>query len=405
MKTIFQINAVVNSGSTGRIAEEIGRLAMDCEWDSYIAYGRWANVSQSKLIHIGNRLDVYVHGFISRFFDKHGFGSVRATKRLIKQIEKINPSVVHLHNIHGYYVNMEILFNYLSASGVPVVWTLHDCWTMTGHCSYFTFIGCERWKSGCFDCPQLKSYPASFFADRSKQNYQDKERFFNMITNLTLVPVSNWLASITKESFLRNNNIVRIYNGIDTEVFSPKANGLEVKKRLCIETKFMILGVASVWSKRKGLDDFIQLRSRLTDEYSIVLVGLSKKQILNLPNGVIGISSTENTAQLADLYSAADVFLNPTWEDNFPTTNLEALASGTPIITYCTGGSVEAVINEIGYIVKQGDIQGLADMVEVVRKKTKAFYSENCRSCATTFFRKEDRYAEYIQLYEKIINQ
>lgn len=405
MKTIFQINSVVNSGSTGRIAEEIGSLAMDKGWNSYIAYGRWANVSQSKLIRIGNWWDIYMHGFVSRFFDRHGFASVNPTIRLIEQIQAIKPDIVHLHNIHGYYINIKMLFDYLSLSRIPVVWTLHDCWAITGHCAYFTFIGCERWKSGCFDCPQLNSYPRSLIMDKSKRNYQDKKLIFNSIKDLTLVPVSNWLVDIVSQSFLKHNDTLRIYNGINTDVFSPKSNGEETKRRLGIETKFMIIGVASVWSNRKGLNDFIRLNSKLSTEYSIVLVGLSKKQIQNLPNGIIGISRTENTVQLAELYSAADVFINPTWEDNFPTTNLEALAAGTPIITYRTGGSVEAIVSKTGFIVDQGDIQGLIDVIETIRIRTKVFYSENCRRYAIKNFRKEDRYADYIQLYEDIIKK
>ena len=236
-ETLLQINTVVNTGSTGRIAEEIGQTALAAGWRSVIAYGRAPHrpsasaygraphrPSASDLIRIGNDWDVRLHGLRSRVFDDHGFGSRRATEAFIREAEKLNPTVVHLHNLHGYYLNIDVLFRWLARSGVPVVWTLHDCWPFTGHCAHFTFAGCARWKTGCFSCPQTRSYPSSFLFDRSRRNWERKRELFSAVKNLTLVPVSDWLAGLTKESFLGNKKIVRIFNGTDTETFSPKSS-------------------------------------------------------------------------------------------------------------------------------------------------------------------------------------
>jgi putative colanic acid biosynthesis glycosyltransferase len=221
MKKLLQINSVINSGSTGRIAEEIGQTAIDTGWESYIAYGRNERPSSSKLIKIGTDKDIKLHGLQTRLFDRHGLGSKGATTDFIRQIEKIGPDIVHLHNIHGYYINMEVLFHYLKKVNIPVVWTFHDCWPITGHCSHFTFVGCEKWKTQCYNCPQKTGYPASYLIDRSKKNFILKKELFNSLSNLTLVPVSQWLSGILKESFLQNYSIKVINNGVNTEVFRP----------------------------------------------------------------------------------------------------------------------------------------------------------------------------------------
>jgi glycosyltransferase involved in cell wall biosynthesis len=407
MKILLQINAYINSGSTGRIAEEIGQLAVDNGWESYIAYARNDRMSQSKKIKIGNKFDIYWHVLMTRLFDRHGLCSNNATNKLIKQIKQINPDIIHLHNIHGYYLNYKILFHYLKESGIPVVWTLHDCWTFTGHCVYFTYMKCDKWKDHCFNCPQKKTYPSGLFIDRSRKNYIEKKKSFLSIGNkLTLVPVSDWLAGLCSQSFFRNVSIKRIHNGIDINTFKPlsEKEKMEIFNKYNITTRFFISGVANVWSARKGLNDFIKLRSILSEEYSILLVGLSKKQILSLPQGIIGLSKTEHIDELAKIYASSEVFINPTWEDNFPTTNLEALSCGTPVITYNTGGSIEAVIEETGFIVEQGDIQGLKNAIEKIKKNGKIKYSLACRKRALDFFRKEDKYIEYIQLYEKLLS-
>lgn len=401
-KTLLQINSVVNTGSTGRIAEEIGQTAIAAGWRSVIAYGRNPRPSKSELIRIGNDWDVRLHGLRSRVFDDHGFGSRKATEAFIRKAEKLAPSVVHLHNLHGYYLNIEVLFRWLAQSGVPVVWTLHDCWAFTGHCGYYTLAGCGRWRTGCFSCPQKIGYPSSFVFDRSRKNWEQKRELFSSVKNLTLVPVSDWLAGEVRQSFLGGKKIVRIYNGADTETFSPKPTAA-VREKYGLGDRFVALGCASIWGERKGLADFLRLRERVPEnELAIVLVGLSEKQIASLPPGVVGIRRTESVAALAELYSAADLFFNPTYEDNFPTVNIEALACGTPVCTYRTGGSPEAVDEAAGFVVEQGDVDGVLSAIAEIRSRGKAAFSSVCRARALACFNKRERWADYLALYESV---
>ncbi|MGC9151640.1 MAG: glycosyltransferase [Microbacter sp.] len=402
-KILFQINTVGNSGSHGQIAEAIGNLAMEHGWISYIAYARRPRASKSKLIKIGTKWDIGMHVFQTRLFDRHGFASRRATKILIKRIKAIQPDIIHLHNIHGYYLNIELLFEYLSFANIPVIWTLHDCWPITGHCSHFDFIGCDKWKTGCFECPQKNRYPKSILFDRSRKNYQQKKEFFTSIPNLTIVPVSKWLGNVVKQSFLRKKAVRVIYNGIDTTLFVP-LDVNKMKSKLRLEGKFIILGVASVWDDRKGLNDFVRLSQLLDSQYQIVLVGLTQQQIKKLPHTIIGISKIESTNQLVKYYSGANVFLNPTLEDTFPTTNLESLACGTPVITYKAGGSPEAIDSTTGIIVEKGDIHGIVNAIKMIHSKGKSFYSSACRERAVQFFSKEDRFEEYIDLYNELLH-
>lgn len=404
MKKLLQISIEVNSGSVGRITEQIGQKAMDCGWESYITYARNNLPSKSRLIKIGSLYDVYVHGILTRITDKHAFYSTCATKKLIEQIEEIEPDIIHLHHLHGYYINIKVLFDYLSSLNIPVVWTFHDCWSFTGHCAHFEYVDCNKWLTCCYKCPQKKEYPASLLIDRSKKNYQDKKELFNSVNNMIIVPVSYWLGNLVKQSFLKKYPIHVIHNGIDTEVFKPSININQIKIKFNLTNEFVILGVASTWSQRKGILDFIRLNDALSQDEVIILVGLSKKQIKNLPSNIIGIERTENVQQLADLYSIADVFVNSTYEDTFPTTNLEALACGTPIITYRTGGSVESVSTETGFVVEKGDINGILQAVKVIKQKGKDYYQSNCRKRAENNYNREDKFSEYIKLYDDLLS-
>lgn len=402
MKSLLQINSVANAGSTGRIAEDIGNLLIENGWNSFIAYGRMANPSKSNLIRIGTKWDVYWHVIKTRLFDKHGFGSKRATRVFICQIEKIKPDIIHLHNIHGYYLNIELLFDYLKAKAIPVVWTLHDCWSFTGHCTYFSYIGCEKWKTECNKCPQIHDYPGSLFVDQSKPNFKNKKKIFTSYKNITLVPVSKWLGDLTANSFFNGSSIQVINNGIDLRIFKPESAS-DLKTRMDIAQKFVILGVAHIWTERKGLADFLKLSTNLKEDEIIILIGLTKDIIAKLPFNIIGLEKTESVAELAGLYSIANVFVNPTHEDNFPTTNLEALACGTPVITYKTGGSPEAVDNNTGFVVEQGDVNGLVNAISIVKKLGKSHFRAACRKRAEKLFDKNDRYADYIKLYNELL--
>ena len=400
---LLQINVTANSGSTGRIAEGIGLSVQEAGHESWIAWGRYANPSRSHLIRIGRTADYLEHGIESRIFDNHGLASRFATKQLLRQIETIRPDVVHLHNIHGYFLNYPLLFDFLKQQDIPAVWTLHDCWPFTGHCAYFIASGCERWKTGCHDCPQKKTYPASYIFDRSKKNYDLKKHYFSNLERLYIVSVSRWLDRLVEESYLQNHYHTVIRNGIDTKIFSPSPERFAIRHHLHIaDDETMLLGVAAVWSKRKGLSDFVELNKLLTARQKIVLIGLSDKQKAELSADVIGISHTESVEQLANLYSAADLFLNLTYEDNYPTTNLEAISCGTPCLTYQTGGSPEAVTPQTGFVVPTGDLSAVAGAIREVEKKTKESYSAVCRKHALAHFRQEDRFQEYMDLYSKI---
>lgn len=399
---LLQINSIINSGSTGRIAEEIGQLVIANGWESYIAFGRNERESKSQKIKIGNTFDIYWHVLMTRIFDGHGLASVSATKNLVKQMEQIKPDIIHLHNIHGYFLNICVLFDYLSKVNIPIVWTLHDCWAFTGHCSHYDYVGCKKWITGCYACPQKGAYPASKRLDRSRRNYELKRQLFTSVKDMTIVPVSYWLGEQVKNSYLNKYPVRVIQNGIDIDLFSLKSNTESIKKKYNVQDKFVILGVASTWGARKGLNDFIVLNDLIDKNiYTVIMVGLSKKQIKALPKTIIAIERTENMAELACLYSAAGVFVNPTYEDTFPTTNLESLACGTPVITYRTGGSVESVSPDVGIIVEKGDIHGLLDAINHVAAKGKAVYSGNCRNHSVKNFRKEDRFTAYLRLYNE----
>ena len=402
MKKLLQINSVVNSGSTGRIAEEIAQTAITSDWESFIAYGRNERPSVSNLIRIGNNLDIKMHGLQTRLLDRHGLGSKTSTSEFLQQIDNIKPDIIHLHNIHGYYINIEVLFHYLKKVNVPVVWTFHDCWPITGHCSHFMFVNCNKWKTECYECPQKTRYPASYFIDRSKKNYILKKEMFNSLSNLTLVPVSQWLSGILKESFLQKYPIKVINNGINTDVFKP-SRCTNFRFKHSFEKKFILLGVASIWDERKGLKDFIELSKLLNSDYQIVLVGLTNKQIKQLPENILGIERTESVDALADIYATSDAFINPTYEDTFPTTNLESQACGTPVITYKTGGSPEAIDESTGIVVEQGNINKLVEAINLIKENGKQYYSDACVNRAQRLYKKEDRYKEYIDLYESLI--
>ncbi len=401
---ILQISSRINTGSVGRIAGHIGEKVIDNNGLSFIVYARNNLPSKSTVIKIGTKLDIYKHVLQTRLFDNHSFSSKNATKKLIDHITKINPDIIHLHNLHGYYINIDILFKYLKTRKRPVIWTLHDCWPFTGRCAHFEFVNCEKWKTECYNCPQLHEYPKALFFDKSSFNYNRKKEIFNGVENLTIVPVSYWLGNLVKESFLKDYPIRVIQNGIDIDVFKPNVLSYKTRSKYNITKPFMILGVASNWNGRKGLKYFIELNDMLPSDAIIVLVGISQKQRNALPSSMVGILRTENLAELANLYSAADVFVNPTLEDTFPTTNLEALACGTPVITFETGGSVESVCDDTGFVVPKTDVGALCRKVVIIKDKGKAVYSENCRRKAEELYDRNKKFNEYINLYKTLLN-
>lgn len=404
MKRLLQINITANWGSHGKIAEGIGRLAMDHGWESVIAYGRWSNPSQSRLYHIGSMMDERWHCMAARLLDNQGLMSRGATARLIAFINNYRPSLIHLHNIHGYYLHYPMLFEYLSQAGIPVVWTLHDCWPFTGHCANYIYADCEKWQTHCHHCPQIGTYPKSYFMDRSARNYDLKRTAFTSVPRLTIVPVCQWLKGEVARSFLKDLPTHLIYNGIDLDVFRPSADKETVKKKYGISAdKHLILGVASNWY-RKGLEDFFLLRRSLPDDYAVAVVGLNRAEEEKARrHGLIGIRRTGNVGELTSLYTLADVYCNPTWEDNFPTTNLEAMACGTPVVAYRTGGCPEAITSETGIVVDRGDVEGMARAIRAIVDDGADRYERACRQHIEANYDQKQRFAEYLHLYESMI--
>ncbi len=400
---LLQINVSANWGSHGKIAEGIGEIAMSNGWESYIAFGRFANASQSKLIKIGNEWEQRLHGLATRLFDRHGLASAKATTELVKSIEKINPDIIHLHNVHGYYLNYPVLFKYLSQSGIPVVWTLHDCWAYTGHCPYPIFAGCSRWMSHCVPpCPLRKSFLKSWIVDNCRKNFDIKKQCFNSVENLYIVTVSKWLETEVKKSFLRNKNIRCIYNGVDISIFKPTEYGMLLMKHKIKKTEKVVLGVASIWEERKGLYDFYRLRQLLPSTIRIILIGLSAKQIENLPSGIDGVSRTDSQQELAAYYSMADVYVNPSQAETFGMTTAEAMACGTPAIVYDVTASPELIDEKTGRAVMLGDVKALGNTI--IEICDKPLSPESCRERVIQFFNKDKRYQDYMKLYEEILN-
>lgn len=391
---IVQINTFP-SKATGSIMMNLHKQMQKQGIDSYVVWGRGRKPENDHEISIADELGVNFHGVYSRVTDKTGFASNRATKKLIEDLKKISPDIIHLHNIHGYYVNIEILFNYIRLEGIKVVWTMHDCWAFTGHCAYFDRVGCEKWKTGCHSCEQLHTYPASILKDNSEWNFQKKKELFTGL-DVTLVTPSYWLSQLVKQSYLKNYPVEIIYNGVDLDVFKP-SKGL-FRKKYGIEDKFIILGVASEWTERKGLNDFILLEKRMNDNFKIVIVGLNNKQKSKIPDTIIALERTSDVQELIEIYSAADIFFNPTYEDNFPTTNLESLACGTPVCTYRTGGSPESLDKKCGIILEPGDVESFANMLINGRKKKFGMIFDI--DSVLNSFKKEDMISNYLKLYE-----
>lgn len=371
---ILMINVCCGIESTGRICTD---LAISLERQGHvvkIAYGRGRvpDKYQKYAVRIGNTVDVYAHALKARLFDDMGLESKYTTRKFLKWVDEFDPDIIHLHNIHGYYLNVDMLFKYLKSSNKRVIWTLHDCWAFTGHTPYCDVISCEKWKDGCIECNLLNEYPKSLF-DFSKRNWLKKNEIFNGVDNMQIVTPSNWLQSLVKESFLKLYDTRVINNGINTKIFFHRNS--HYLQQYNITDKHIVLGVSSVWDHMKGLDDFIKLSELLDESFKMVLVGLTPKQIKRLPNNIIGIEHTESVEELAMIYSEADVFVNLSYCENYPTVNIEALACGTPVITYETGGSPEIVKKYGGAVVEKKNIVAVKKVIEtIVKKKEKVSF-------------------------------
>lgn len=417
---VVQINTFYIHGSTGRIMYDL-MTVMEAEGiQAFAAYGQDRDANKGKVlphnvIRLQGQIQRKLNILGTRLFDHHGFYNEAETRKLLKWIDEVKPDIIHLHNIHNHYVHVGKLFAYIKQHEIPVVWTLHDCWPFTGHCAYFDYANCEKWKTKCCDCPSLKEYPPTWIFDRTSSQFEEKKAVFCGVKNLTIVTPSQWLANLCKESFLKDYPVSVINNGIDTSIFKPQEEN--IKKTLGIEGKKMILAV-SAFQKRKGIEYLLDLPSHLEDNEILVWVGLRKEHLKLLPpKKCIGIPQTDNIQELAIYYSSCDVFVNPTLEDNFPTTNIEAMACGAPIVTFRTGGSIEPVedgintemkekmlITEYGAIVDKGETEALITAIRTVLSNDRKSYQKKCSEKGLLNYNKWTQYKKYIGLYKNILS-
>jgi len=396
----------VTSGlSTGRIATDICEVLGELGHKGLLCYSRGYPPQTTPGYHIGNRVDVLAHALGARALDRAGFYSRRATRKLVKQLALYKPDVVHLHNLHGYYLDIRTLFAYLAKCGVPVVWTLHDSWAYTGHCAYYAMARCDRWRTCCGHCPRLRAYPASVWLDQSERNWKEKRRIYEAVPNLTIVTPSVWLGKEVRHSFLGKRSIHVIPNGIDLSAFRPCDEPdliRDIVKRYSLEElgdRHMLLSVASQWEERKGLRDLIALADILRDDMMIVVLGLSPRECRELPQTMLGIPRTQNLRELRALYTAADICLSLSHEETQGMTLLEALACGTQVLCYDATALPETVTPEVGLVVPEGDIKAVALACARLCDRPKA--PEACRARAEQY-EKRRQYARYVGLYETL---
>ncbi|MDO5400283.1 MAG: glycosyltransferase [Eubacteriales bacterium] len=369
MKYLF-INSVAGFGSTGRLAAEQCRELTKAGHACVLAFGREeVNCQDIRTVRIGTPRDYKLHGLRCRLLDDHGFGSKAATEQFLAWVREYDPDVIWLHNIHGYYIHIGLLFGYLRTCGKKIYWTLHDCWSFTGHCTHFTYIKCDKWKTGCKFCPQKDRYPKSLLLDGSRRNYRRKKALFTGIPNLTIIVPSQWLKSRVEESFLKDYPLEVRYNRVDPEVFKPTPS--KFRNKHGFQRKKIVLGVASVWDDRKGIKDMVALWLLLPKNYRMVLVGLSPAQIKEMPKEILALPRTNSMKELAQIYTAADVYVSPSTEESFGMTTLEAISCGTPAVVY-QGTACEEVVQTYGGIAVP---RGPDNLLKAILKLTKERYT------------------------------
>ena len=398
---VLEINSVCGIRSTGRICTDIADI-LHSEGDvCRIGFGR-GNVPEAYrqiAAPIGGRLGTLIHALGSRLFDNTGLYSTFATRRFLRWVDKFQPDVVHLHNIHGYYLNVGLLFRYLKKKNLPVVWTLHDCWAFTGHCSHFAALGCEKWEEMCFQCPQRGEYPASLLFDNSCRNYRHKKNLFNGLKKMQIVTPSDWLGNCVKRSYLRQYPVTTIQNGIDLLTFCPQES--DVAQKYGLQGKRIVLGVASAWGKQKGLSEFYRLAQLLKEEYQVVLVGLTPKQVEQLPGNIVGIQRTDSVQELAQLYTAAYVHVSMSREETMGLTVIEANACGTPVIVFNSTALPEIVTEQTGVVLEECTAEAVASVLQKT-DFSKTRYADNCIAHARNF-EKTKMYSKYIALYRSMV--
>lgn len=391
---IVQINATCGIGSTGKICSGISSMLTEKNIENYILYSSLGDGSPLGISCSDSRY-IKLQALKSRLFGNYGFNSASATEKMISEIERLEPDIVHLHNIHGHDCNLEMLFGYFKSKKIRLIWTFHDCWAFTAYCTHFTAAGCEKWQTGCAECVQRRNYSLLF--DKSKKLFEKKKSLFEGL-DMTIVTPSVWLGELVEKSFLREYPLRVINNGIDLNVFRYRDS--DFRQRYGLENKKIVLAVSFGWSNAKGLDVLISLAERLPEDYRVVVVGTDSRTDRLLPEKVISIHRTHNQQELAGIYSAADLFINPTREENYPTVNMEALACGTPVLTFRTGGSPEMLDEKCGSVVECDDTDSFEK--ELIRICSERPYSRDACIKKAQEFDKNKRYKEYIGLYERV---
>lgn len=409
--------------STGRIAVELCRMAEAGGHRALLCHARGTCPGDVPSLRVGNRMDTAAHALLARVTDRAGFYSRRSTRQLVSELEKYKPDLVHLHNIHGYYLHLPTLFEYLKRNDIPTVWTLHDCWAFTGHCAYYTMAegapppdgerrraacgeGCERWLNGCGNCVLLREYPRSWLVDQSARNWREKRALFSGVPHMVLVTPSEWLKDQVKRSFLGSYPVYALPNGIDLTAFAP-----------CVDENFMrdtarfygldkagnrplIISAASAWDGRKGLDDLIELSEVLGEDYCVAAVGLDEYQIRSLPpHTVLGVPPTGNLNDLCALYTAADLYISLSHGETMGMTLVEALACGTQVLCYDTTAMPEIVTPEVGEVAPMGDMDAVADAVRRLCRSHKS--PADCRARAAAYAAPL-RFGAYLKLYHNM---
>lgn len=400
--TLLIINVALNWGSTGKIVEGIGKLARSDGWEVFVAHGaRYQNPSSLQSIQVTSKADEWVHYLESSLFDAQGLGSRCATKLFLKKLDEIKPDLVHIHNIHGCFINFPLLFNYLKAHNIPVVWTLHDCWAMTGHCTHFMLTNCVKWQTECNHCPQKRTFPKTYLLDHSERNYSLKKSLFTSMPVMHITTVSNWLKGIAEASYLKKYPVTVVPNGIKTDLFVPESS--DIKEHYGLQGKKLLLAVAIGLDERKGLNDYINLAEKLPEQYQLMLVGLTEEEQKALPKRIIGVKRTNGAKELAAYYSAADVLLSLSYEETFGLTIVEAMACGTPAIVYDNTAQPELITPETGEVVPTGDVVAVLSAIEEVCSKPKETYTNACRKFAVQYDEALS-YQKFLDIYKSVIN-
>ncbi|WP_346934838.1 glycosyltransferase [Clostridium sp.] len=397
---VLQINAVNGIKSTGRACTELADYLNKNGNEGYIAYS--GGPTYKKGYKIGTYIQIKLHGLFSRVFGLQGYFSMVSTKKLLNYIENLKPDVVHLGNLHGNYINLKLLLEYLAQKDIATVVTLHDCWFYTGKCTHYTIDECYKWQNSCGNCPRLKKDNSSWFFDCTRKMYNNKKEWFKRIPRLAITGVSDWITNEARNSYLSSAKILtRIYNWIDLDVFKPAKTEM-LRDKLNLENKFIILGVASSWSNNKGLHKFIELSKALSKDMAIILVGNIDKKV-SLPKNIINIKETHNIDELVEYYSMADVFVNLSLEESFGKVTAEALACGTPVVVINSTANPELVGDRCGYIVDKDSMSKILEYILYIKNIGKKYYSEYCIEYAKNNFNMEDRLHDYVELYKKII--